>query len=392
MENQNFKPLAVIPLYNHGAAVRKVAQEILQYYKDLLIVDDGSTDSGISEIKDLNIPVISFKKNKGKGAAILAAAQWAKEKGFSHIITIDADGQHYPSDIDKLLKASKQNPAAIIIGKRNFEEDSIPQASKFGRKFSGFWAKVQTGKTIVDMQSGFRVYPVEVFGKYKIYSKRFAFEVEIVIKAVWHGFPVEEVEVDVHYPDKKERVSHFSFIKDNFRLGILNTYLTIRAMLPIPHRKYMQDKESGKIVSLNPFKVVVEQMKKKENPLHLGISAAWGSFWGALALPGVRTMILMIGAGWFNLNRAVAFSVDKLAMPPFIPFICIEVGYFIRHGKFLTEISWQVIGVQFLERVWEWIIGSLIVAPIFALLVGTVVFFMGKILRKGFLYGSKMGK
>ena len=103
-------------------------------------------------------------------------------------------------------------------------------------------------------------------------------------------------------------------------------------------------------------------------------------------------MILMIGAGWFNLNRAVAFSVDKLAMPPFIPFICIEVGYFIRHGKFLTEISWQVIGVQFLERVWEWIIGSLIVAPIFALLVGTVVFFMGKILRKGFLYGSKMGK
>jgi hypothetical protein len=103
-------------------------------------------------------------------------------------------------------------------------------------------------------------------------------------------------------------------------------------------------------------------------------------------------MILFFGAGWFNLNRAVAFSVDKLAMPPFIPFVCIEVGYFIRHGKFLTEVSWQIIGVQFFQRLWEWVLGSIIVAPVFGLLVGSIVFVIGHILRKGFLYGSKMDR
>ena len=386
-----FKPLIVIPLYNHAATVKKVAEETLAYYNDVLIVDDGSTDNGASEITDPRVSIIRHDKNKGKGAAILTAAKWAGENNFTHMVTIDADGQHYPKDIGKLLDAAKEHRHSIIIGKRNFEDPSIPSASKFGRKFSGFWAKVQTSKTIIDMQSGFRVYPLEIFGKYKIYAKGFGFEVEAVIKALWAGFGVEEVEVDVHYPDKKQRVSHFGFIRDNAKLGILNTYLTIRSMIPFPHRKFIEN-EKGEVVSLNPFKVVVEQMKKKENPLHLGVSAAWGSFWGAMALPGIRTMILFIGVGWFNLNRAVAFSVDKLAMPPFIPFVCIETGYFIRHGKFLTEISWKIIGVQFFQRVWEWVLGSLIVAPVFALLVGLTVFVCGHILRKGFIYASEMDR
>ncbi|MDR1194960.1 MAG: glycosyltransferase [Endomicrobium sp.] len=378
-----FNPLIVIPLYNHAAAVGKVAGEAVSLYKNVLIIDDGSADGGFDNVKDLPVNIVRFQKNKGKGAAITTAANWAKDNEFTHIVTIDADGQHFPSDIEKLICAAKEHNSAIIIGKRNFDSPSIPPASKFGRKFSGFWAKVQTSKTIIDIQSGFRVYPVEIFDKYKIFSKRFAFEVEIIIKAVWAGFNVEEVEVGVHYPENRsERVSHFGFIKDNARLAVLNTYLTIRSMIPLAHRKYVKD-EKGEIVSLNPFKVVTEQLKNDDNPFRLGISAAWGSFWGAIALPGIRTFILMVGAGWFNLNRAIAFSVDKLAMPPFIPFVCIEVGYFLRHGKFLTEISWQIVGQQFLQRVWEWILGSLIVAPIFALIVGAIVFTIGQIMKAG---------
>lgn len=390
---KHFQPLIVIPLYNHAATIKHVAEESLKFCKDVMVVDDGSTDLGIHKIEKLPVNIIHFKKNKGKGAAITAAAEWAAENKFTHIITIDADGQHYPHDIPRLIEAALQNPNAIIIGKRKFDDNDtdIPAYSKFGRKFSGFWAKVQTSQKIIDMQSGYRVYPLSVFGKFKIYTKRFTFEIEIIIKAIWSGFKVEEIDVDVHYPDRKDRISHFKLFTDNARLSILNTYLTIRAMLPVPHRKYIENKK-GEIISLNPFKVVVEQMKKKENPFHLAVSAAWGSFWGAIALPGIRTMMLFFGAGWFNLNRAVVFSVDKLAMPPFIPFVCIEVGYFIRHGKFLTEVSWQIIGREFLQRVWEWVIGSLIVAPVFGLLVGCIVFVIGHILRKGFIYGSKMDK
>ncbi|MDR2192322.1 MAG: glycosyltransferase family 2 protein [Endomicrobium sp.] len=378
-----FNPLIVIPLYNHASTVSGVAKGVLSLYKNVLVVDDGSADGGLDKISSLPINIIKFKKNQGKGAAIISAASWAKNNGFTHILTIDADGQHFPADIEKLLIAAKEQSSSIIIGKRNFDGETIPKASKFGRSFSGFWARVQTGQNIADIQSGFRVYPVDVFDKYKIFSKRFAFEVEIIIKAIWAGFDVKEVEVGVHYPkNRAERVSHFSFIKDNARLSVLNTYLTIRSMLPIAHRKFVKN-EKGDIVSINPFKVVAEQLKSDGNPFHLGISAAWGSFWGALALPGIRNFILMVGVGWFNLNRAVSFSVDKLAMPPFIPFVCIEIGYFLRHGKFLTEVSWQTIGQQFLQRVLEWILGSLIVAPIFALIVGSVVFTIGHIMKIG---------
>lgn len=388
-----FYPLVVIPLYNHAQTVKRIVEESLEFCKDIMVVDDGSTDLGIHKIEKLPVNIIHFKKNKGKGAAIIAAADWAIENKFTHIITIDADGQHYAHDIPRMMEASEQNPNTIIIGKRRFGNDNadIPTYSKFGRKFSGFWAKVQTSQKIMDMQSGYRVYPLEVFGKFKIYTRRFTFEIEIIIKAIWAGFKVEEIDVDVHYPRKSERISHFRMFFDNARLSVLNTYLTIRAMLPIPHRKYLEN-EKGEIISLNPFKVVVEQMKKKENPFHLALSAAWGSFWGTIALPGIRTMILFVGAGWFNLNRAVVFSADKLAMPPFIPFVCIEAGYFIRHGKFLTEVSWQIIGREFFQRVWEWILGSLIVAPVFGILVGCVVFVIGHILRKGFIYGSKMDR
>lgn len=387
--SKKFNPLIVVPLYNHAASAGRVVREILRFFSDVLVVDDGSTDSGLASIDNLPLHTMHFKKNKGKGAAIKAAAVWAGENGFTHLVTIDADGQHYPHDIERLLCAARKYPNRIIIGARDFARPGIPKASKFGRDFAGFWAKVQTGKKIKDMQSGFRVYPARLFPKLRVYSKRFAFETEIAVKALWAGFGIEEVDVDVYYPDKKNRVSHFKFFADNLRLGVLNTYLTVRAMIPVPHRKYIENKD-GRIVSLNPFKVLAGQMKSRENPFHLAVSAAWGSFWGAIALPGIRSMILLVGVGWFNLNRAAAFSADKLAMPPFIPFVCIEAGYFIRHGKFLTEASWQVIGREFLQRVWEWVLGSLLVAPVFALLVGSIVFLIGHILRKGFIYGSKM--
>jgi hypothetical protein len=386
---KNIKPLIVIPLYNHGSLIEKTIYDCLKYYGDILVIDDGSTDEALEKIKKFKISLISFKKNRGKGEAILAAARFAKEKSFTHIVSIDADGQHYAIDIEKLLIESDLYPRSIIIGKRDFTSKNIPAISKFGRKFASFWAKVQTSKTIIDMQSGFRVYPLEIFDKYKIFTKGFAFETEIIIKAVWAGFDIREIDVGVFYPTREKRISHFQLFGDNFNIAVLNTYLTIRSMIPIPHKKYMQNSD-GKIISLNPFKVVVEQIKKNDNPFHLGISAAWSMFCASLALPGFRNMILIVGVGWFNLNRLIAFSVDKLAMPPFIPFVCVEAGYFIRHGKFLTEISWQIIGRQFLQRVWEWFLGSLIVAPIAALVVGFIVFIIGCILRKCVIYGSKM--
>ena len=385
------KPLIVIPLFNHAATVSGVAREVLRLGYDLLVVDDGSTDGGTVSLQGLPLTVTRHGKNRGKGAAILTAAKWARECGFSHILTIDADGQHFPADIEKLLAAGRDLPNAVIIGARDFNTPNVPSASRFGRKFSAFWARVQTGRTVGDIQSGLRLYPLTVFECLRPGARRYAFEVEIIVKALWHGFTVSEVPVRVYYPPAHERVSHFHKWHDNFWVSLLNTRLTIRALLPVPHRQFTAGSD-GKVTSLNPFKVVTAQLRRRENPLLLGVSAAWGVFWGSLALPGARQMFLLWGVGWFNLNRLVAFSAEKLALPPLVPALCIEAGHRLRHGEWLTEFSWRTLGYQFFDRFWEWIIGSLVVAPTLAITVGVAVYLIGLILRKGVVYGAMLVK
>ncbi len=383
-----YKPLVVVPLYNHLKTLPTVINDIKKYFTDILIVDDGSTDNSKEVLSGLNINYITHKKNQGKGQAVLTAVKYAKEKNFTHILTIDADGQHYAKDLYKLSKIAEQTVNSIVIGKRNFDTDNVPASSKFGRKFSSFWARVQTGKKIVDIQSGLRVYPLIIFDCLKFLDKRYSFEVEVIIKSVWAGFSVIEEDVDVKYYRAQDRVSHFNFITDNFRLSILNTKLTIRAMIPYPHKKYVVSKDN-KIVSLNPFKVVKSELKKNKSPYNLGISAVWAVFWGSIALPGIRTIILLFGMGYFNLNRPICLTLDKLAIAPFIPAIAIEVGFFIRHGKWLTEFNLTTLGYQAPQRIWEWFLGSLFVAPVFALLVGLIVFILGKLVRRGLILSGR---
>ncbi|MDR0646510.1 MAG: glycosyltransferase family 2 protein [Elusimicrobiota bacterium] len=383
-----FKPLILIPLYNHSAALPLVVGGVRKYFKDILVVDDGSTDNAKEVIKEINVPFISHKTNAGKGAAIKDGASYAKANGFTHIITIDADNQHYPEDLLKIAGKAKTEPYSIIIGRRDFNSDNVPVSSKFGRKFSAFWARVQTGKKVEDIQSGLRAYPVIIFDCLELKENRYSFEMEAVIKAIWAGFNLEEIDISVHYPVKEERISHFNALWDNIRISLLNTRLTIRALLPVPHKKYIID-ENDKLKSLNPFKALKEELKRKENPKLLAVSAAWSVFWGSIALPGVRTMCLLAGLGYFNLNRPIGLTMDKLALPPFIPAICVEAGYFMRHGKWLSDFNFKTLGYQAPQRIWEWFLGSLVVAPVFSILVGFFIFFIAKFVRKGFLANAK---
>ena len=204
---------------------------------------------------------------------------------------------------------------------------------------------------------------------------------EIIIKSLWAGFDVKSIPVDVHYPKKEERVSHFNVFWDNARISLLNTRLTLRALIPLPHQTFV--KKGGRGVKANPFAVLKEEFKRRENPRRLALSAAWSVFWGSLALPGVRTLCLLMGIGYFNLNRPVALTMDKLALPPFIPALCVEAGYFLRHGGWLTEFNLTTLGRQAPQRVLEWVLGSLVVAPLFALFVGFAVWACGHVIRRG---------
>ncbi len=374
------KPLIVIPVYNHGRTLRDVAQRSLKF-GEVLIVDDGSTDKGLETVRDLELEIVSHTMNSGKGQAILTAAQKAEELGKTHIITIDADGQHFPEDIPAFLAAIKKNPEAIFVGSRNFEGQNVPGASKFGRSFSNFWLRIQTGTKLSDVQSGFRAYPVEIFPVIKTSERRYAFEVEILVKSAWAGYELKDIPIEVFYPETSERISHFNVLKDNIQISLLNTRLTMRSFIPVPHRQYDKNDE-GKVTPIHPLRSLRILLSKNETPLNLAISGAVGMLLGTLPLIALHSIAIILFCGFFRLSKITGLAVSQLCIPPLVPALCIEAGYFMRHGHFLTEISLQTLGYEALERFYEWVLGSLVLAPLFALVIGITIYTMAFIVKR----------
>ena len=200
----------VIPAYNHGRQVGGVVEKTLRLGLPVIVVDDGSTDSTPQVLASLSgVTVIRHKENQGKGASLLTGfaaalqlADWA--------ITIDADGQHNPEDILSLTQAVPEGQRPLVVGKREgMEHGNVPWTSRWGRRFSNFWVWASCGRWFSDSQSGFRVYPLPETLHLGTRARRYQFEVEILVLAVWRGTPIIEVPVHALYGPVEERVSHF---------------------------------------------------------------------------------------------------------------------------------------------------------------------------------------
>jgi len=376
------KTLIVIPLYNHAPTVRDVAVACLAVHPELLVIDDGSSDGGAATLAGLPLRLLTHGVNRGKGAAIMTAAVEAQRLGFSHIITIDADGQHASTDIAHFLPPMQQEPMAIVVGKRDFTVANVPGASKFGRNFSNFWLRLQTGEILGDTQSGFRAYPVAVLLGLPLGQTRYSFEIEVLVRAAWAGVPLREVDISVYYPPAAERVSHFRGFMDNFRLTVLNTHLTLRSILPWPHRKLVVVPQGATVSILHPWPSLQALLTENSTPGQLAAAGAVGVLLGALPLIALHTVAILFTAGYLRVNKVAAIAASQLTMPPVVPALCIEVGYYLRHGHWLTEISLETLGYQGLERLYEWLLGSLLLGPLLAGATALVIYAMASVLRR----------
>jgi glycosyltransferase involved in cell wall biosynthesis len=184
------------------------------------------------------VTVLRHGENLGKGASLLAGFSLALEVA-DYAITLDADGQHDPDDIPCLVRAVPDHERALVLGKRSgMEHASVPWTSRWGRKFSNFWVWASCGKWVSDSQSGFRVYPLPETLDLGAGSRRFQFEVEILVRAVWSGIPVLEVPVSARYGSAGERVSHFRPFVDFMRNSKVFTKLILtRIFVSSSHRK-----------------------------------------------------------------------------------------------------------------------------------------------------------
>jgi glycosyltransferase involved in cell wall biosynthesis len=242
---KDLKCCVVVPTYNNSGTLVSVIEDISDYIEDIIIVNDGSTDNTDELLRSVNsAKVISYMPNRGKGFALRKGFRFASENGFRYAVTIDSDGQHRGSDIGAFLNKLKQFPGSLIIGSRLLKQENMPGGNTFANKFSNFWFHLQTGTRLPDTQSGFRLYPLDKLSGMHFVTNRYEAELEILVRASWKGISVVDVPISVYYPPVSERITHFRPYKDFIRISILNTFLTLIALLYQYPRKLI--KASGK--------------------------------------------------------------------------------------------------------------------------------------------------
>jgi glycosyltransferase involved in cell wall biosynthesis len=177
----------IIPTYNNASTLLRVIDETLGYSKRLIVVNDGSTDDTVELLRSMAYKpdIISYSENKGKGYALKRAFSFALARGYRYAITLDADGQHYPSEIPRFLEALEKNPEAVIVGSRMLKQENMPRENTFANRFSNFWFALQTFSKLPDTQTGFRLYPLYRMKKMHLYTTRYETELEILVRLAW---------------------------------------------------------------------------------------------------------------------------------------------------------------------------------------------------------------
>ena len=226
---QQLKVCVVMPTYNNGGTLRDVVEHTLSYCADVIVVNDGCTDNSAEILASFGerITVVDYGRNRGKGYALKQGFNKAKAMGFAYALTIDSDGQHFPEDIPLFVEALEQHPGALIVGSRNLNQENMPGGNTFANKFSNFWFKVQTGISLPDTQTGFRLYPLHHLPR--IFSARYEAELALLVFSAWRGIDLVPIQVKVCYPE--DRVTHFRPFWDFFRISVLNTVLCVVALV-----------------------------------------------------------------------------------------------------------------------------------------------------------------
>jgi len=221
----------IVPTYNNVGTVAAVIDEVRNYCDDVIVVNDGSTDGTAEMLRGLGgITLVDYADNRGKGHALREGFRRARAMGFAYAITLDADGQHYPSCIPQFLEANKQHPGALIVGNRRLADAERSKGSSFANRFANFWFAFQTWRRGIDTQSGYRLYPLKKLRALSLLTARYEAELELLVFGAWRGTPLAAIDIPVYYPPREERVSHFRPGADFLRITALNTVLCVLAV------------------------------------------------------------------------------------------------------------------------------------------------------------------
>ena len=212
--------LGLIPAYDAQGSVGNVAGKSLEYLPEVLVVNDGSADDTASEASGAGAKVISHPRNMGKGAALKTGFGYALQKGYDAVLTLDADGQHDPDEIPKLLSAISPD-VGIVIGARLSEKDKIPPARYWANMVGVRCISWRARNPLLDSQSGFRVYMTDLLRVMKVRANGFEAESEMLMRAGIMGFAIKSVPVRTIYNEEALKKSHFRTVPDTYHICMM---------------------------------------------------------------------------------------------------------------------------------------------------------------------------
>lgn len=396
----NFTPIVVIPTFNHGSTVVQIAQRCRDLGLPVIIVNDGSTDNTtnrlttLTEAESADLQILTHPRNRGKAAAIATGAEHAATLGASHVITIDADGQLDPEDIPKLIEHSRQQPEALILGRRPDTIPNRPARCSVGRRAASLALLAQTGTRLSDTQCGLRIYPIGVLLNIRCHASRYAYEAEIIARAIWAGVMAIEVPVGCRYFEESQRISHWKPWQDSIRQAGVHLRLVAESLIPT---RRVQQSEKGTdqplysrvLHWLNPWRSWRDIRDEEIGDLELGSALAIGAFIGTLPFYGLHTMTSLYVAWRWHLQPAAVVLGSQVSMPPFgigLAVISIATGHVILHGSLPSSMSFEPDSVQFwkapLALLFEWFIGSIVVGVLAAGASFAAGMFLARLIRR----------
>jgi glycosyltransferase involved in cell wall biosynthesis len=343
-ETESFTTSAVIivPTYNNGTTIKEVIEAVKKYCKDIIVINDGSTDNTSEILNSINtIKVISFPENRGKGAALKEGFKKATELGFTHAITFDGDGQHVTEDITLFLNKINEEPETLWIGNRVLsygKGEKQPVRSSFGRKFGNFWYKYFTDIKLHDTQCGLRAYPLEGIMTIKCRGKRYEYEQDLLIRSAWNGISVKEIDIHLLYLPKGKEVSHFKPVRDFLLISKINSIAGItKALNPVTSLEVPGKTWREKIKFL-----AKRELKTNTSPQTAALSVAMGVFMGILPIHFFQVITLMVICFKYHLNRPLAFLGVNVSSAPFLPLlflITIPIGRLVLPPDLITFLN-----------------------------------------------------
>ncbi|MFT3735872.1 MAG: glycosyltransferase family 2 protein [Rhodocyclaceae bacterium] len=235
--------LVLIPSYNPGEKVFETVAAARAHWSPVWVVVDGSTDGTAERLQalaeqDTGLRVIVLPENRGKGAAVLYGAEQALAQGFTHVLTMDSDGQHPADLISRFMQRSLERPDGMVLGVPVFDA-SAPLLRVRGRRVSNWWANLETlWSGIGDSLYGFRVYPAAPLIRVmrgQRWMRRFDFDPEAVVRLCWRGVRPLNEQAPVKYLSADEGgVSHFNYLRDNTLLTWMHIRLMTGFVLRLP--------------------------------------------------------------------------------------------------------------------------------------------------------------